>query len=59
MQRFGYLSGDYDGPLNIGALYSESAVIGAIKSVQKFGAIPESGVLDEETRKVCIKVMRG
>lgn len=50
MQRFGYLADT--GQLEIGALYSESAVTEAIKSVQRFGALSETGVLDEETTKV-------
>lgn len=33
-------------------LYSEDAVVAAIKLVQKFGAIPQTGVLDEATNKL-------
>lgn len=50
MQRFGYLADT--GQLEIGALYSESAVTEAIKRVQRFGALSETGVLDEDTTKV-------
>lgn len=49
MQRFGYLD---QGPADVGALYSESAVSEALKTVQKFGALPQTGVLNEETVKV-------
>lgn len=51
MQRFGYLD---EGPADVGALYSESAVSDALKTVQKFGALPQTGVLDGETIKVSI-----
>lgn len=51
MQRFGYLA---ESNSDIGALYSESAVTEAIKSVQRFGALPQTGVLDEDTSRVRI-----
>lgn len=50
MQRFGYLdTSGASGSLTIAALHSELAVQDALKNVQKFGAIPETGVLDEAT----------
>lgn len=49
MERFGYLSA---GPSNVGALHSQAAVAEAIKRVQKFGGIAETGVLDDETKAV-------
>lgn len=59
MQRFGYLdtrtvpaSGAGGAALEIAALYSETAVTQAIKSVQRFAALQETGVMDDETIKV-------
>lgn len=46
MRRFGYLE---KGPSQAEALYSEDAVVAAIKNVQKFGALPETGRLDRRT----------
>ena len=51
MKRFGYLE---PGPPDSEALYTAEAVKGAIKEVQKFGAIPQTGVLDEQTMKVAL-----
>lgn len=51
MQRFGYLTAGED-PSNIGALYSESAVSDALRNVQLFGGLPQTGILDEETSQV-------
>ncbi|XP_066996162.2 matrix metalloproteinase-25 [Anabrus simplex] len=46
MKRFGYLD---PGIPDSDALYSEDAIVEAIKTVQKFGAIPETGKLDNKT----------
>ncbi|XP_053659265.1 matrix metalloproteinase-2-like [Anopheles marshallii] len=46
MRRFGYLE---KGPSQAEALYSGEAIVEAIKHVQKFGAIPQTGVLDRQT----------
>lgn len=48
MKRFGYLptSGNSE------SLYKESALVDAIKSLQKFGNIPMSGEIDNITLKV-------
>ena len=60
MKAFGYLE---TGPEDSEALYSEDAIVEAIRSVQKFGGLEQSGKLDEKTtqvlrvhlRYVCIK----
>lgn len=49
MRRFGYLDAN---PTDSEALYSEDAVIDAIKLVQKYGGIPQTGAVDDETLKV-------
>ncbi|EAT45766.1 AAEL002982-PA, partial [Aedes aegypti] len=46
MRRYGYLE---KGPSQAEALYSEEAVVMAIKSIQRYGALPETGVLDPRT----------
>jgi Putative peptidoglycan binding domain len=46
MENFGYLAKNVD---NSEALYSQDAIEHAIKKVQKFGAIPETGYLDTKT----------
>ncbi|GLG99055.1 Matrix metalloproteinase-2 [Gryllus bimaculatus] len=46
MKRFGYLD---PGIPNSEALYREDAIIEAIKNMQKFGAIPQTGILDSNT----------
>lgn len=51
MQRFGYLE---KGDGHSDALYSEEGVANAIKLMQKFGNIEQTGVLDEATEKVII-----
>lgn len=65
MQRFGYLDtvpaaagAGSVGALEIGALYSETAVTQAIKSVQRFAALQETGVMDDETIKVSAPGMK-
>lgn len=50
MKRFGYLPSE-----NSESLYKESALVDAIKSLQKFGNIPMSGEIDNETLKVLLK----
>ncbi|XP_058462247.1 matrix metalloproteinase-2-like [Malaya genurostris] len=46
MRRFGYLE---KGPNQAEALYSEDAVVEAIRNIQHFGALPETGQLDRRT----------
>ena len=55
MRRFGYLAGDAGGDGNIVAetLYHESAIVEAIKNVQKYGALEQTGQLDNDTLNVC------
>lgn len=49
MRRFGYLDKTTS---KSEALYHEDAIINAIKNVQKYGALNETGVLDNDTLKV-------
>lgn len=49
MRRFGYLE---TGTSTSEALYHEDAVIVAIKNVQKYGALNETGILDNDTLKL-------
>ncbi len=49
MEAFGYLD---PGPADSAALYTEDAITAALTRVQKFGAIPQTGRLDDETKKV-------
>lgn len=49
MKRFGYLE---EGTSDSEALYSEAAIVEAIKNVQKFGALPQTGVADNATLEV-------
>ena len=49
MRRFGYLE---TGPSDSEALYDDVAIEKALKSVQKFGAISQTGRLDGDTMKV-------
>ncbi|XP_053692504.1 matrix metalloproteinase-2-like [Sabethes cyaneus] len=49
MRRYGYLE---KGPNQAEALYSEEAVIMAIKNVQRYGALPETGQIDAQTIKL-------
>lgn len=51
MRKFGYLE---SGSSTSEALYHEDAVIAAIKNVQKYGALNESGILDNATLKVSL-----
>lgn len=47
--KFGYLSNT---PHNTGALRTEESVRQAIKDLQRFGGLPETGHLDEKTQKL-------
>ncbi|XP_050101536.1 matrix metalloproteinase-2-like [Anopheles aquasalis] len=47
MRRFGYL--EKGSPSLAEALYSGEAIVDAIKHVQKFGNLPQTGVLDHRT----------
>lgn len=49
MQTYGYLPRS---SINSESLYHEDAISAAIKNVQKFGAIEQTGVLDANTLKV-------
>lgn len=49
MQRFGYLE---KGDGQSDALYSEEGVENAIKTMQRFGNIEQTGVIDKATLKV-------
>lgn len=49
MRRFGYLD---KASSRSESLYSEDAIVNAIKNVQKYGALNETGVLDNETLQV-------
>jgi hypothetical protein len=49
MRQFGYLE---EGTPDSEALYSEEAIVEAIKNVQKFGDIPQTGKLDNATLQV-------
>lgn len=48
MKRFGYLPASEKSE----SLYKESALVDAIKSLQKFGNIPMSGEIDNKTLEV-------
>ena len=50
MRQFVYLPSNE----NSESLYVESALVDAIKNVQKFGSIPMAGKIDNETLKVHI-----
>lgn len=52
MKQFGYLE---QGTPDSEALYSEEAIVEAIKNVQKFGDIPQTGMLDNATLQVKFK----
>lgn len=49
MRRYGYLEA---GPSDSEALYDDTAIERALRRVQKFGALSQTGQLDEETMKV-------
>jgi len=48
MQKFGYLN--QNGPQ---ALIGEDALVTALKLVQEFGGLKQTGKLDNDTLKVC------
>lgn len=48
MHKFGYL--DQTGPQ---ALIAGNALIDALKLVQKFGGLEQTGIFDNDTLKVC------
>lgn len=50
MRRFGYLDRN---PNNSEALYHESAIVEALKNIQKYGALEQTGKLDGDTMEVC------
>lgn len=55
MQTYGYLQEptvDSEEGLQAEFLYAEEAVVKGIKSIQKFGNVEVTGVLDEETIKL-------
>lgn len=54
MRKFGYLESSSS---TSASLYHEDAVIAAIKNMQKYGALNETGVLDNDTLKVCINLI--
>ena len=49
MRQFGYLE---QGTPDSEALYTHDAIVDAIKNVQKFGALPQTGELDNATLEV-------
>lgn len=49
MKKFGYIEDDDE---NSGALYTEDGISETIKNVQKFGALTQTGVLDNATLAV-------
>lgn len=49
MRQYGYLQ---QGTPDSEALYNEEAIIEAIKTVQKYGDIPQTGKLDNATLQV-------
>lgn len=49
MQRYGYIEKDNG---TVEALYTEEGIANIIKTVQRFGAIEETGKIDEATLKV-------
>ncbi|CAO1426097.1 unnamed protein product [Diamesa hyperborea] len=53
MRTFGYVdSTAYSADLKAEALYKEDFIIDGIKSIQKYGALPETGILDDNTIKL-------
>ncbi|XP_073831872.1 neutrophil collagenase-like [Musca autumnalis] len=52
MRRFGYLDRNPD---NSEALYHESAIVEALKNIQKYGALEQTGKLDENTLELFTK----
>lgn len=54
MQRFGYLEAG-DGESD--ALYSEEGISEAIKTLQRFGNIEQTGIIDNSTLQVSIMLL--
>ncbi|XP_058977554.1 matrix metalloproteinase-2-like [Musca domestica] len=52
MRRFGYLDRN---PNNSEALYHESAIVEALKNIQKYGALEQTGKLDGDTMELLTK----
>lgn len=52
LRRYGYLE---SGPSDSEALYSEDAVVDAIKIMQQFGGLKQTGELNDETLELLIK----
>lgn len=56
MRQFGYLDKTYtrfgDSEASAESIYDPNTLSAAIKSVQKFGGLNETGQLDEQTTKV-------
>lgn len=51
MRKFGYLESN---PMTSEAIYHEDAIVAAIKNVQKYGALNETGIVDEKTLQVSV-----
>ncbi|PSN50239.1 hypothetical protein C0J52_02382 [Blattella germanica] len=51
MRQFGYLE---QGPPDSEALYSENAIVDAIKTVQMFGGLNQTGTLDDATLELMV-----
>lgn len=51
MRKFGYLDSS-SMPSTSETLYHEEAIVAAVKNMQKYGALNETGVLDSATLKV-------
>lgn len=51
MQKYGYLQApdDRSEGIRVEYLYSEDAIVDGIKNIQKFGGIPQTGTLNEQT----------
>lgn len=49
MKKYGYLDSN---PSDSEAQYKDVAVLEAIKNVQRYGALPETGLLDTDTLRV-------
>lgn len=53
MKKYGYLdSSSVTTNFDSESLYHETAIIEGIKNIQKFGALNQTGILNDETFKV-------
>lgn len=55
MQTFGYLDSPSESSpegLIAESLYAENAIVEGIKNLQRFGGLPSSGILDDDTLKL-------